>query len=142
MYNDHITITIFKYDSDFGCYAPQLGTLPKMPLFACQVQKSKGKCKMSHHWVIIYTSSNVREDLFLKTNVSKSVFVVLILSRHAVKKTHSNAEMPQSVASDSILRRRAGRVWVRRVAANLKWFCSGVEAAFIHFIETIKANVD
>jgi len=53
MYNDHITITISKYDSDFGCYAPQLGTLPKMPLFACQVQKSKGKCKMSHHWVII-----------------------------------------------------------------------------------------
>lgn len=48
-HNDHY----IQIDSDFGCYAAQLGTLPKMPLFACQVQKSKGKCKMSHHWVII-----------------------------------------------------------------------------------------
>ena len=73
--------------------------------------------------------------------------MVLILTHHAVETVHSNAEMPQSLASDSILRRRAGRVWVWRAAANLRCFCLGSKgAAFIHFIETyqnyIKANVD
>mmetsp|Transcript_31046 Transcript_31046/g.64034 ORF Transcript_31046/g.64034 Transcript_31046/m.64034 type:complete len:148 (-) Transcript_31046:142-585(-) len=53
MYNDHITITIFKYDSDFGCYAPQLGTLPKMPLFASDsiLRRRAGRVSVDFIWL-------------------------------------------------------------------------------------------